>query len=100
MQLGPRSYMETMVSKEGMSFLPGSSPKQSDVKETGYKIRKAQLWPLAATLALILCWNALLTVQSLRNPGRLNDFTQFENIIKQEETIEVNSIFNTIFFRI
>ena len=98
MQLGPRSYMETMVSKEGMSFLPGSSPKQSDVKETGYKIRKAQLWPLVATLALILCWNALLTVQSLRNPGRLNDFPQFENIIKQEETIEVNSIFNAIFF--
>ena len=87
-----------MVSKEGMSFLPGSSPKHSDLKDTGQKIRKAHFWPLAATLALILCWNALLTVQSLRNPGRLNDFPQFENIIKQEDTIEVNSIFNAIFF--
>ena len=98
MQLGPRSYMETMVSKEGMSFLPGSSPKQSDVKETGYKIRKAQLWPLVATLALILCWNALLTLHSMIYSGRLNDFPQFENILKQEETVEVNSMFDAIFF--
>ena len=89
-----------MVSKEGMSFLPGSSPKQSALKETGYKIRKAHLWILAATLALILCWNALLTLHSMIYSGRLNDFPQFENIIKQEEPIEVNSIFNPFFFRI
>ena len=87
-----------MVSKEGMSFLPSSSPKQSDLKETGFKIKKAHLWTLVATLALFLCWNALLTVQSLRNLGRLNDFPQFENILKQQETIEVNSIANAIFF--
>ena len=84
-----------MVSKEGVSFLP----KQNDLKETGFKIRKSHLWMLAVTLALILCWNALLTVDSLRNPGRLNDFPQFENIIKQEENTEVNSISNATFFK-
>ena len=86
-----------MISKEGMSFLPSSTTKQSDLKETGYKMKKAHLWLLAATLALILCWNALLTLHSLRTPGGLNDFPHFASIIKQEENIEVNSIFNVIF---
>ena len=87
-----------MISKEGMSFLPSSTTKQSDLKETGYKMKKAHLWLLAATLALILCWNALLTLHSLRTPRRgLHDFPQFASIIKQEENIEVNSIFNVIF---
>ena len=83
-----------MISKEGMSFLPSSPPKQGNWKEKGYKIKKVHLWILAATLAFILCWNALLTLHSLRTPGGgLHDFPQFASIIKQEENIEVNSIF-------
>ena len=87
-----------MVAKEGMSFLPSYSTKQRAFKGTGQKIKKAHLWMLAATLALILGWNTILTVHSLRNPGGLHDLRQFANIFKQEENIEVNSIFNIIFF--
>ena len=89
-----------MVSKEGMSFLPSSLPKPSDFKGTGHKIKKVHLWMLAATLALILCWNTILTVHSLRNPGGLHDFPQFTSIFKQEENIEVNSIFNVHSFNL
>ena len=87
-----------MVAKEGMSFLPSYSTKQRAFKGTGQKIKKAHLWMLAATLALILGWNTILTVHSLKNPGGLHDLRQFANIFKQEENIEVNSIFNIIFF--
>ena len=87
-----------MVAKEGMSFLPSYSTKQRAFKGTGQKIKKAHLWMLAATLALILGWNTILTVHSLKNPGGLHDFRHFANIFKQEENIEVNSIFITLFF--
>ena len=87
-----------MVSKEGMSFLPSSSPKPSDFKGTGHKIKKVHLWMLAATLALFLCWNTILTVHSLRSPGGLHDFSQFANIFKQDEMIEVDSLFNILCF--
>ena len=81
-----------MVSKEGMSFLASSSPKQRDSKGMGHKIKKVHLWILAATLGLILCWNTILTVQSLKHPGGTHDFHQFGNTIKQEETVEVDSM--------
>ena len=58
----------------------------------GHKIKKVHLWILAATLGLILCWNTILTVQSLKHPGGTHHFHQIGNIIKQEETIEVDSM--------
>ena len=58
----------------------------------GHKIKKVHLWILAATLGLILCWNTILTVQSLKHPRGTHDFHQFGNTIKQEETVEVDSM--------
>ena len=79
-----------MVLREELLFLPGSK-KQNDGKGAQLKMKKRHLWILGLTFALIISWNILLTLHSLRTTHQ-HEFSQLIETLLARENNEVKDV--------
>ena len=83
-----------MVTREQLLLLPNSK-KQIDGEGARLNMKKRHLWILGITFALIISWNILLTLQSLRTTHQ----HEFSQLIKALLAREKNEVKDFYFFK-
>ena len=79
-----------MVLREQLLFLPNSK-KQNDDEGARLNMKKRHLWILSITFALIISWNILLTLHSLRTTHQ-HEFSQLVETLLARENNEVKDV--------
>ena len=79
-----------MVTREQLLFLPNSK-KQYDGEGARLNMKKRNLWILGLTFALIISWNILLTLHSLRTTHQ-HEFSQLVETLLARENNEVKDV--------
>ena len=79
-----------MVLREQLLFLPNSK-KRNDGEGARLNMKKKHLWILGLTFALIISWNILLTLHSLRTTHQ-HEFSQLVETLLARENSEVEDV--------
>ena len=82
-----------MVLREELLFLPNSK-KQNDGEGAQLNMKKRHLWILGLTFALIISWNILLTLHSLRTTNQ-HEFSQLVKTLLARENNEVKDFISS-----